>query len=46
VKDKNGSIIETGSGQLSPDGVTLTLSGAMQGLKGKSAFVSVFNRVQ
>ncbi len=46
VKDKNGSIIETGSGQLSPDGNTLTLSGAMQGPKGKSAFVSVFARAQ
>jgi hypothetical protein len=46
VKDKNGSIIETGSGQLSPDGNTLRLSGAMQGPKGKSAFVSVFDRVQ
>ena len=46
VKDENGSIIETGSGQLSPDGNTLTLSGAMQGPKGKSAFVSVFARAQ
>jgi hypothetical protein len=46
VKDKNGSIIETGSGQLSADGNTLRLSGAMQGPKGKSAFVSVFDRVQ
>jgi hypothetical protein len=44
VKDKEGSIIETGSGQLSPDGNTLTLSGAMQGPKGKSVFVSVFDR--
>ena len=46
VKDKNGSIIETGSGQLSPDGNSLTLSGVMQGPKGKSAFVSVFARAQ
>ena len=46
VKDKSGAIIETGSGQLSADGNTLTLSGAMQGQKGKSAFVSVFNRAQ
>ncbi len=46
VKDKTGSIIETGSGQILPDGNTLRLSGAMQGPKGKSAFVSVFNRAQ
>lgn len=46
VKDKNGSIIETASGQISADGNSLTISGAMQGPKGKSAFVSVFNRAQ
>jgi hypothetical protein len=46
VKNKGGQIIETASGQLSPDGNTLTISGAMQGPQGKSAFVSVFNRTQ
>jgi hypothetical protein len=46
VKDKNGSVIETGSGQLSADGNTLTLTGAVQGPKAKSAFVSVFSRAQ
>lgn len=46
MKDKNGAVIETGSGQLSPDGKTLTLQGVVEGPKGKAAFVSVFDRAQ
>jgi hypothetical protein len=46
VKDKNGNVIETGASQLSPNGDTLTLKGAVQGPNGKENFVSVFQRAQ
>ena len=46
TKDKSGTVIETASGMLSPDGKTLTLKGTVQGPKGASNFVSVFDRVQ
>ncbi|HUI82894.1 MAG TPA: hypothetical protein VL240_01655 [Candidatus Binatia bacterium] len=46
VKDRTGAVIETGSGQLSPDGNTLTLRGTAQGPNGTSNFVSVFVRAQ
>lgn len=45
VKDKSGAVVETGSGQLSADGSTLTLKGT-EGTGGKATFVSVFDRVQ
>ena len=46
IKDKSGSVIETASGQLSPDGNTLILKGTTEGPRGKSTFVSVFTRAQ
>jgi hypothetical protein len=46
IKDKNGAVIETAGGQLSPDGNTLILKGTTEGPKGKSSFVSVFTRAQ
>jgi hypothetical protein len=46
TKDSNGSVLETASGQISPDGKTLTIKGTMQGSNGKVNFVSVYNRVQ
>ena len=46
VKDAKGSIVETGVGQLSPDGKTLTLKGTMAGPKGKDNFIAVYNRMK
>lgn len=46
VKDKSGAVIETGSGELSPDGNTLTLKGTTRGPSGRSEFTSVFLRSQ
>jgi hypothetical protein len=46
VKDKSGAVLETGTGQLSSDGNTLTLKGTAQQASGKANYVSVFARVQ
>ena len=46
TKDKNGSVIESGAGVLSPDGKTLTLKGTMTTPSGKGNFTAVYNRVQ
>ena len=46
IKSSNGSVLETASGQISPDGKTLTNRGTMQGSNGKVNFVSIYNRVQ
>ena len=46
VKDKSGAVLETGTGQLSADGNTLTLKGTAQQAGGKANYVSVFDRVQ
>lgn len=46
IKDAKGSVIETGAGQLSPDGKTLTLKGTMEGPNGKANFTAVYNRGQ
>jgi hypothetical protein len=46
IKSSNGSVLETASGQISPEGKTLTIRGTMQGSNGKVNFVSVYNRVQ
>lgn len=46
IRNKEGVVLEIGSGQLSPDGKTLTLRGTMQTPKGRAAFVSVFDRIQ
>lgn len=46
IKDSNGGVLENASGQISPDGKTLTIKGTMQGSNGKVNFVSVYNRVQ
>lgn len=45
IKDGNGGVLENASGQISPDGKTLTIKGEMQGSNGKMNFVSVYNRV-
>jgi len=45
MKDKAGKVMETGSSHLSADGTTLTVKGTVEGLKGKSDFVSVFTRM-
>lgn len=46
IKDAKGSVVETGTGQLSPDGKTLTLRGTMTGSQGTTNFVAVYNRAQ
>ncbi|MGA7460204.1 MAG: hypothetical protein WBW69_08255 [Candidatus Korobacteraceae bacterium] len=46
VKDKSGAVLETGTGQVSADGNTLTLKGTTQQASGKANYVSVFDRVQ
>jgi hypothetical protein len=46
IKGSDGAVLETASGQISPDGKTLTIQGTMQGSNGKVNFVSVYNRVQ
>lgn len=46
VKDAKGSIVETGMGQLSSDGKTLSLKGTMAGPKGKENFVAVYTRIK
>jgi hypothetical protein len=46
VKDTKGSVVETGMGELSPDGKTLKLKGTMVGPKGKENFVAVYSRIK
>jgi hypothetical protein len=46
IKDKDGNIIESADGQLSPDGNTLILKGMHSGPEGSNDFVSVFTRMQ
>ncbi len=46
VKDKDGNVIETATGHLSPDGNTLTLTGTRSSQRGSTEFVSVFTRAQ
>ncbi|MGA2905863.1 MAG: hypothetical protein ABSD98_18715 [Candidatus Korobacteraceae bacterium] len=46
TKDKSGAVIETGSGQLSSAGDTLTIKGTVMGPGGEQDFISVFQRVQ
>ncbi len=46
VKDKNGNIVESAYGQLSPDRDTLTLKGTLTSPQGSNDFVSVFTRMQ
>ena len=44
VKDKDGAIVETGSGSVSPDGRTLTLKGTLKTPQGEANFTSVYDR--
>ncbi len=44
TKDKDGAIVETGSGSLSPDGRTLTLKGTVKTPQGEANFTSVYDR--
>jgi len=46
VKDKDGNVIETATGHLSPDGNTLTLTGIRSSQRGSTDFVSVYSRMQ
>ncbi len=46
IKDKTGAIVETGSGSLSPDGLTLTLKGTVRTAQGEATFTSVYDRVE
>ncbi len=46
IKDKTGAIVETGSGHLSADGLTLTLKGTLKTPQGESKFTSVYDRVK
>ena len=46
VKSKDGTVVETASSQLSPDGNTLTITGTTHSVKGPAKFISVFNRTQ
>jgi hypothetical protein len=46
VKDKAGSVVDSGTSHLSEDGNTLTLKGTAQQTTGKANYVSVFDRVQ
>ena len=46
IKDKKGAVIETGVGQVSADGNTLTIKGTEATPNGKGSFTSVFDRVQ
>ncbi len=46
VKDKDGNVIETAVGRLSPDGETLTLTGTRTSQRGSADFVAVYSRIQ
>ena len=46
IKDKAGAIVETGSGRVSADGLTLTLKGTLKTSQGESKFTSVYDRVK
>jgi len=46
IKDKTGTVFETGSAMVSANGKTLKLKGTMQGPNGKSNFVSVYKKAQ
>jgi hypothetical protein len=46
IKDGKGNTVETGAGQLSPDGRMLTLKGTMNGPNGKANFTAVYNRTK
>jgi hypothetical protein len=46
TKDANGNVVETGAGQVSPDGKTLVLKGTMTSPNGKVTFTAVYNRAQ
>ncbi len=46
IKDRTGATLEVASGQVSPDGKTLTIKGEAHLPKGTVNFVSVYNRVQ
>jgi hypothetical protein len=46
IKDKTGAIVETGSGSLSSDGLTLTLKGELKTPQGEAKYTSVYDRVK
>lgn len=46
TKDGSGTVVESGSAQLSADGNMLVLKGTMTGPKGKANFVAVYHRAQ
>ena len=46
VKDKTGATVETATGQLSPDGRTLTIKGTTTTAQGQAHFISIFDKVK
>jgi hypothetical protein len=46
VKDKSGATVETATGQLSPNGQTMTIKGTTTTANGKEQFVSIFDKVK
>ncbi len=46
MRNKDGAVLEMASGQVSPDGKTLTIRGTMQGASGRSGFLVVYERTK